>query len=178
MAERLSPGQIAHLVSLVRDGTPDPGETQQLLEEFVRCVTASEPVPPAIMEYLGDAFRSYLADSPAAGSSRVLVQALGLMHKTAGNPGASAERALVIAIEVLRGRMAGQSHESALLAAGEKWGCGKTKASSAWSAHRADALLALRVERAAWGPDWTQRELTQLRSIFRHTPDLIPPKLR
>ncbi len=166
--EPLSMGEMAYLISRVREGTADPSESPRLLAEFVRCVNLGVPVPAQLIDYLRNSFASYLNDG------RPLPHALGLAHSHVGKPGASEDRALQIAISVLHFRLAGKAHQEALEVAGKDWSCGKTKAGSAWKSHRAEALLSVRSERAASAATWTKSERDCLRRIFKNTPEVIP----
>lgn len=179
--DRLSPGNLAYLVSRVEERSADPDEARQLLAEFVACVRGHEAIPERLLEYLRDAFASYLAESDrqfAAAPPEHLGRALGLVRARAGNPRTDETKALRIAQHILAARLSGSTAQDAIDAAIEDCQCGRTTATDAWRERKRDALVEIRIARAVANQEWTQDELQRLAHIFRDDLDAIPEKLR
>lgn len=179
--ERLSPGTLAYLVSKVEDRTIDPDEARQLLAEFVACARTHEAIPERLVEYLRDAFSAYLTECRNRhdiAPPEHLGRALGLVRATAGNPGTDERKSLRIAVSIMRVRLAGDTAESAIAYAMDRWQCGRTTATDAWRERKRDALTEIRVERAGARQEWTRNELQRLHHIFQNDRDAIPETLR
>jgi len=98
--------------------------------------------------------------------AKSLDAAFGLVRAKAGRPSADERHRIALAVDVLRRRLAGKSHEDALADAGEHLSRGRTVMGEAWAAHRFDALRVLRAERPSKPYPWSKQEMDVLLGIF------------
>jgi len=100
----LTPATINQIAWEVREGNADPEDARRLLELFCE---SGDRIPRELLSHFCEAFRAYL------GGKKTLDSALGLARKR-GRPGADEERQQMLAVEVLRHRLAGLSSEDAI----------------------------------------------------------------
>jgi len=80
-----------------------------------------------------------------------------------------------MAADVLRCRLDGTAHQECLAVVSDKYGWGQTIIGEAWAAHKQDALILLRLERAADKYPWAPDEVQRLAEIFKDEPWFIAP---
>jgi hypothetical protein len=146
--EHVSDGQVAYLVSLVREGKSDPADTRALLQEFIRRVDQGDqgkPIPAALREYIRDAFRAYLANNTPLDVS------LGLKRKGRGPPKkVGKEAAALIAFSLWECRLRNVSHQEALEQIGARWDIGTTMVGKIWREFAQDGLDIMITMRQSW----------------------------
>jgi hypothetical protein len=167
--DRLTPAAINQIAWDVVERKADPKDARLLLEHFRDCYDRREPIPHELSMHLRDSFAAYLSGKQSIES------ALGLVRKT-GRPTADPDMRIAMATEVLRLRLVQRAtYEDAVAQVGDAFGWGKTIVGEAWEAHRQDALLTLRCEKALDSYPWTDDEQARLNEIFDGVPGFITP---
>ena len=149
----------------VRAGTAEPTAARQLLEYFCTCVDNGQRVPKELSKHLRDSFRCYL-------DGKTIDAALGLAKKK-GRPSPDNTK---MAVEVLRSRLAGNSHQVALEIVAESFKCVDSTVGEAWRKHNGDALLILRLEREKDNYPWNEKEIEELTNIYKNQEWFYAPK--
>jgi hypothetical protein len=166
----LTPVQIQHILSQVVEGVADPDDARRLLESF--CESSERNIRPDLLAHFQAAFRVYLS------GAKSLEAALGLTRKR-GRPKADDERRHQLALELLKCRLAGASHEDAVVAVSERLHRSASIIKEAWTSHRHEAVLLLRYERLGLLEQnqgrWAGDELARLAEIFKNDTAFIPP---
>lgn len=135
------------------------------MAHFCELVECRKPLPPRLLEHFREAF------SVCLNGAKRLEAALGVVRKKGRPPGDDIKRA-ELAAEVLRQRLAGNTHERAIMHTVEEFGWNETVVSEAWRDHRMSALDLVIIERASARkePKFTDKEQQRLRQIFRNLP--------
>lgn len=162
--EGLTRAEIHQIACRIRDQTATPEDAQQLLTQFCDFWDRGATIPLELNRYLRDSFISYLE------GNQNLESALGLKRKKA-RPRADPKLRTDMATQILKLRlMEDMSHEDAREKVSAKFGWGITIMNDAWKAHKQDALISLRLERASDGYPWTAEEVKGLTKILGKEP--------
>jgi hypothetical protein len=164
---RLTLSQVNLIAFAARDGTADPEHARVLLELFCQAIergqiAARDPVAARLTEHVREAFRAHID------SNRGIEAALGLARRRGRRKEANAGMQMLMAADVLRHRLSGKPHQSALTATEKTFGWGQTVISNAWDRYPQIAVAILRGERGSVG--FTREERERLRAIFGHRP--------
>ncbi len=165
----LSCGETSHIADDIRHGVANPEDAKRLLTAFCDLFDQRRPIPEELLEYLRDAFSSFLK-----GEKKIEV-ALGLKRRR-GTPNADYQVRAKMAAEVLRKRLKGVAHQQALEEVAESFGWGKTIIGEAWASHRSDAIALLDLERPGDEYPWTPEEVERMCEIFSDQPWFIAPE--
>jgi hypothetical protein len=163
----LTPVQINQIAFAVREGIAKKEDAKRLMAHFCELVERREPFPARLLEHFREAFNVYL------NGTKRLEAALGVVRKKGRPPGDEIKRA-EMAAEVLRERLAGKTHERALIHMVEEFGWNETVVSEAWRDYRMSALDLVIIERASAKrePKFTYKERQRFREIFRNMPPI------
>jgi hypothetical protein len=195
--EELGPGNISYIASTVRDGTSTPDEAKRLLAEFVRQATGGD-VEPQLIEHVRDCFAAYIArkrrlmPAPEVGRPGMtlvkiatLEKAFGLIRHTSGRPVIDRDTHCVVAMEVLKRLLVGETLEVASeVVAADRRSAGlpisaETDVRDAWAKHKMDGIFYLRISRLREvdpsAPPWTLEEFARLTELFEGEPWFVPP---
>lgn len=195
--ESLSPAEISWLASIVADGSAKPDEARRLIQEFVRQARTAA-IDPRLIGHLQDCFAAFLTGkkellpSPEAGRNvsvivkvKTLEKAFGLTRAMSGQPPIDSDTLCAVAMELLEQRLAGVSHQTALTnVAEDRKQAGlpvssETEIGKAWTDHKRDALVGLRLFRAVGldpaCPYWTSEEMERLAQIYADVPGIVLP---
>jgi len=150
--------QIGRIAYDVEHGTAKPDDVRHLLADFCAYTKAGHRCPPPqLLDYLSSAFQRYLD------GSCTLEAALGLKRKR-GHPKADEQDRIQMAAEILRQRLAGKSHQSAL----RKIGYATSVLGEAWRDYRLEAIAVVENERRKQGcGSWSEQEKRLLKSVLK-----------
>lgn len=162
----LTPATIIQIAFEVRERKADPDDARRVLELF--CNSTDGKISPELIHHLQACFRDHLYGGVT------LEAALGIAGKR-GRPNNGQER-VMMALSVLRHRVNGSTYEDSEAAVSEEFHRSESVIREAWSAHKQDALIALRLERAADKYPWTNDEISRLSAIFVNEPWLNAPE--
>jgi hypothetical protein len=199
----LGRGNINYYSSLVAEGTATPDDAKRLLVEFVRQAGVdTSRVDPLLIEHLRDCVSVYLSgrrvlpadpragrDKPYGVAIKTLEKAFGLTRIASGQPRVDEEVVCFVAADVLAAILSGKSVDEASYTVASARRAKKLPISSesqvidAWSDHKQDALVYLRISRHARAIEsadpsdgrWTDGELERLYEIFADVPGIILP---
>ncbi|NIR48065.1 hypothetical protein GWO43_06445 [candidate division KSB1 bacterium] len=169
----LSPADIFQITLDVREQAAEPDDARKLLQIFCELQELwtgngldkdNYRKFEFILQHFRDSFQSYLN-----GDRKTLEAALGLKRKKA-RPKADPQIRTEMAAEVLRLRLKQISHQDALEEVSHKFGWGITVIGEAWAAHKQDALILLRLERALDSYPWSPDEFERLKVILGKEP--------
>jgi hypothetical protein len=149
----------------IRNGIAKPEDAKRLLDHFCELVERRKPVPPRLLEHLREAFRAFLD------GAKTLDRALGMKRKK-GKPPADEITRVDMAAEVMRCRLAGKTHEQALIATAQKFGWVESIISEAWAKYRGLGLDQILVERRNLNPKFTDEEKVRLGEMLHTMPKL------
>lgn len=194
--DKLGPGGINWLASIVADGTATPEDARRLLMEFVRQADIGD-IHPLLIAHLRTCIGAYLngrkvldpapehgRDKPVGVPIPSMEKAFGLTRVTPGGPRTDADTFAEAAMEVLERRLAGESFQEAAANVAEDRKARQLPVSSdsqvrsAWSRHQADGYLMLRLAKANGveaSPPWTAAEIDRLTDIFKGKTWFSPP---
>jgi len=153
----LSRIEIHQIACKVEDGEADPEEVRKLLEFICTLVDREESLPPEVLKYIRDSFRSHLG-----GSKMSLDRTFGVTRKR-GRPKVDRGRRIEMASEILRLRLSGENHEDAVVRVGAMFSKESTVINEAWRDHKFEAVWSLRSERSI---NWTDKKFQQLDKIY------------
>lgn len=165
MHKSFSDAEIFQVACDVRAGTAEPDSVRQLMRQFCDSVDSGERPSRYLMEYLRDAFRSYLT-----GDRKNIEVALGLRRARRGRRGFDNSR---MAVEVLRARLSGLSYDEAIEKSVKRFHKGRTVVQEAWSDHGTFAVEILRSERPYGAYPWSPDEVERLKEIFSDNPSFF-----
>jgi hypothetical protein len=161
--DELTPGVICQIVSDIRGGNADPEQARRLLWHFLDCTERGRPdqkvLPDPLLEFFRHVFAVYLKE-PRPGK---LEKLLGLRHRRGRpiNP-ETAENYHMIAWEVLRRYLEGNSVSNAVLDASVKFDYHERNVLEIWKDHKRVALNLEAMSRALEASDkkaqWTDEE--------------------
>ncbi len=191
-----TPAGISWLCSLVADGTASREEGRLLIETFVRQSDFGS-VSQELIAHVRDCFAAFLAGekllNPAPESGRAtplkvpiptLDKAFGLVRATRGQPPVDRDTHCVVAMNVLRRLLQGETVEVAteLIAADRKNRglsiSSDTQVADSWAAYKVDALIWLRLSRVVLdgkSRDWSPDEQARLSDIYANVPGVALP---
>jgi hypothetical protein len=157
--EPLTSFQINQIAFAARDGVANPEDAKRLMAHFCDLVERRKPLPSRLTEHFREAFTDYLD------GAKSLEVAFGVKRKK-GRPPADANLRIEMAAEVMRHRLAGKSHEKALIHSAVKFGYTETIVSEAWHANRMAALDLVIRERDNHDHQFTDIQKNILRRIL------------
>ena len=176
----LTQADINQITIEIREQTADPNDARRLLEQFCTLydLWGSEEFKPdqarkfeILLRHVSDSLHDYLT-----GNRKTLEAALGLKRKKA-RPKADPKIRIEMATEVLRLRLFEKNtYEEARERVSRKFGWVESIISEAWRAHKQDALICLRLERALENYPWTPDEVKRLTKIIGKEPWFISPE--
>ena len=162
--ERLSEAAILHLRLDVREGVAEPDDVKRLLRMFCRQVAKDDAVSRQTLEYLAEAFKTYL------NSSKGIEAALGLKRKV-GPPGGKERKNrhdTMMARDLLRLRFEeSMTYENAVSSVSERMAAARRKVEEAWAKHSLDAFVLMRLERMEDQCPLTESEMARLAKIYK-----------
>jgi len=136
--------EINRIAFAVRDGKASPAEAKQLMEEFVRHDAQNPSIPSPefrrLIHHFAHCFAHFL------NNDRTIEHALGLRRKM-GHPEAEERKRIKLATEVLRRRLGGMTHQTALEEVSAKFHCAQSVIGGAFHEHYPTALVLIREER-------------------------------
>lgn len=168
LPENLSPATIHQIAWDIRDGTASPDDAKRLMLLFCECFDNKKQPPIELAQHFYDAFRAILAKEKTA------ERALGLARRKS-RPKADTETRTYMALEVLRMRLRGFSHQDAIHEVADKFGWGVTIIGEGWREYKQDALVIERVSRSLDSYPWSDEEVRCLSRIFKNESWFIAP---
>jgi hypothetical protein len=165
LGEPLTDSRMNLIAFDIRNGIAKPEDAKRLLEHFCELVDRGKPVPSRLLEHLREAFQAFLDDA------KTLDRALGVKRKK-GRPPADEIIRAQMAAEVMRCRLAGKTHEQALITTVQRFGWVESVISEAWAKYRGLGLDRILVERQNLNPKFTDKEKERLRDMLHTMPKL------
>jgi hypothetical protein len=163
--EPLTPFQINQIAFAVPKGIAHPDDAKRLIAHFCDLVESRKPLPPRLIEHFREAFTAYID------GTKSLEAALGVKRRK-GHPHADEKQRIEMATEVMRQRLAEQTHEQALIRTAQKFNCAETIISEAWRAHKLSALDLVIENRDRNGDQFTAAQKKVLQRILHDMPRL------
>lgn len=139
-------------------GDAKPADAKAALLKISQTLSARERLTIDQTVYLRTALELWA-------SGKTLEQAFGFKRARAGRRSIAIERQIEIAVEVMRGLLAGCKLAAAARKAGELKGCDKSRALKYWAEHKGGALLVIRSERPPDRYPWTAKEVPRLKAM-------------
>lgn len=151
-----SSAEISSITLDIRKGKANTEDAKGLMLQF--CYYIDNEIPPSkeLLWHIRDGFKAILDKEKPA-------RALEPTRKK-GKP-KDDDSKIAIAKEVLRSRLNGKSHISAVAEACVNFNRERTVVGEAWTRNKYDALLELRYERG-WDNPWTLGDVQKLDKIF------------
>ena len=190
--EPLGAGTEHHIASCVADGTATPEDARRLLQEFVRQAGKGK-VSARMIEHFAACIGAYLEGKkrllPAANAGRLeplgvpiqtLEKAFGLKRIAPGQPRTDEDTLAEVAMQVLELLLAGDSVQEACGKVADRRKSREEKVSSdsqvldAWSTHKLQGCVFLRICRVVEQDPWSPEELRKLNQIFDGIPGAVP----
>lgn len=155
---RPTPGEQIQISWDAKYGKAKLDDVKRMLELFCECVDSREEIPRNLAIYFRDSFRRYL-DS----DGKVNIEhSLGLKRKK-GRPEANNSD---MAVDFLRFRMQGKSHQDSLALVSERFNYSESVIQAAWKVDQFYAYATLTKERLAEGHPWTEEEKSRLINLL------------
>ena len=136
----MNTAEIKDLIDAIYHGNADPNDAKKLLKLFCDCLDKSEPVPNDILIFLKHAFTAVLTEE------KTLDKALGLKRKR-GTPKRDEEKDILVALQFLRLKNAGETYLSTTISLAEKLNISQGHVKKCWKQYKDDAKLRLRLEK-------------------------------
>jgi hypothetical protein len=167
---RLTPAHINQIAFAIRDKKGAPDDARALLALFCQAVESRrilprDPVANRLLEHVRGALRAAL---DGRGRDSSVDRALGLIRRRGNQHQVPEGELILMAAEVLRHRLAGKPHQSALDKAEKRGGWAQGLISKAWRMYPQTALMVVQAERGSAG--FSEEERERLRRIFKNRP--------
>lgn len=163
-----TPGEQIQISWDAKDGRAKPDDVKRMMELFCDCVDSGEEIPRNLAIYFRDSFRRHLDSEGKVNIER----SLGLKRRK-GRPEANNSN---LAVDFLRFRMQGESHQESLALVSERFECGESIVADAWKYDQLFAYATLTKERQTAGQPWTEEEKDRLVELLHENDNKFTPE--
>ena len=152
----------------MRAGEADKEDVERVFKTVCYHVKKGEALPPELAQYLAESFERYFA-------SWTLASAFGIRKGKKGRKKTDGHTSAVIASCFLRHRLDGKGWDDALVKTCSEVHKSKSVVEDAWTNHRREGLILLRLEREPKAYPWSDAEVPRLCELYKNDKWFIPP---